>query len=87
MIFCLRLQGLFGNKGKSTRQVALRTIINVKIHVIFENLPHPLGWVEGFSKIRRVFIWKSRVLQVLLILKGVFPYYEDRDPSPSNRPR
>ena len=38
MIFSLKLQGLFGDKGKSTRQVALKTTMNTKIQVILEIL-------------------------------------------------
>ena len=38
MIFSLKLQGLFCDKGKSTRQVALRTIMNIRIHVVLEIL-------------------------------------------------
>ena len=36
MIFSLKLQGLFSDKGKSTRQVALKIIMNIKIQVIFD---------------------------------------------------
>ena len=39
MIFSLKLQGLFGDKGKSIRQVVLKTIINTRIHAILEILP------------------------------------------------
>ena len=39
MIFILKLQGLFGDKGKSTKQVSLRTIMNIRNHVILEILP------------------------------------------------
>ena len=38
MIFSLKLQGLFDDKGKSTRQVSLKTIMNTRIHVILEIL-------------------------------------------------
>ena len=38
MILSLKLQGLFGDKGKSTRQVALKTIMNTRIQVILEIL-------------------------------------------------
>ena len=40
MIFSLKLQGTFGDKGKSTRQVALKTIMNTRIQVILEILPN-----------------------------------------------
>ena len=40
MIFSLKLQGLFCDKGKSTRQVALKTIMNTSIHVVLEILPY-----------------------------------------------
>ena len=36
MIFFLKLQGLFSDKGKSTKQVSLKTIMNTKIHVFLE---------------------------------------------------
>ena len=39
MIFSLKLQGLFGDKGKSTGQVALKTIINTRVHIILAILP------------------------------------------------
>ena len=48
MIFSLKLQGLFGDKGKSTRQIALKTIMNIKIHVILDILPDSFGMVRRF---------------------------------------
>ena len=39
MIFSLKLQGRFGDKGKSTKQVALKTIMNTRIQDILEILP------------------------------------------------
>ena len=56
MIFSLKLQGLVGNNGKSTRQVALRTIMNTRINVILKILPDYFEMVKRFSNIRRVFI-------------------------------
>ena len=54
MIFSLKLQGLFGDKGKSIRQVALKTIINTKIHVILESL------LDSFGIGKKILIeWKS----------------------------
>ena len=50
MIFSLKFQGLLGDKGKSTRQVALKTIMNTRIQVILEILQIPLGWVRRFSE-------------------------------------
>ena len=38
MIFSLKLQGLFGDKGKLTKQVSSKTIMNTRIHVIIEIL-------------------------------------------------
>ena len=64
MIFSLKFQGLLGDKGKSTRQVALKTIMNTRIQVILEILQIPLGWVRRFSKSGRVFIWKSRFFRL-----------------------
>ena len=43
MIFSLKLQGLFGDKDKSTRQVVLKTIMNTGIHVILEISPDSFG--------------------------------------------
>ena len=43
MIFYLKLQGLFGDKGKSTKQVALKTIMNTRIQVILEILRDSFG--------------------------------------------
>ena len=40
MIFSLKLQGLYCDKDKSTRQVAPKTIMNTMIHVILEILPN-----------------------------------------------
>ena len=39
MIFFLKLQGLFDDKRKSTRQVALKTILKTWSQVILEILP------------------------------------------------
>ena len=39
MIFSLKLQGRFGDKGKSTKQVSLKTIMNTRIQDILEILP------------------------------------------------
>ena len=50
MIFSLKLKGLFGNKSKSTKQVALRTIMNTKIHVILEILPDFFSMVKKILK-------------------------------------
>ena len=43
MIFFLKLQGLFSDKGKSTKQVSLRTIMNTKIHVFLEIILDSFG--------------------------------------------
>ena len=43
MIFSLKLRGLFGDKGESTRQLALRNIMNIGIHVILEILLDSFG--------------------------------------------
>ena len=50
MIFSLKLKGLFGNKSKSTKQVALRTIMNTKIHVILKILPDSFSMVKKILK-------------------------------------
>ena len=50
MIFSLKLQGLFGDKVKSIRQVSLKTIINTKIQVILEILLDPFGMGKKILK-------------------------------------
>ena len=50
MIFSLKLQGLFSDKGKSTRQVALKTIMNTRIQVILEILPDSFGMGKKILK-------------------------------------
>ena len=50
MIFSLKLQRLFGDKGKLTRQVALKTIMNTKIQVILEILPDSFGMGKKILK-------------------------------------
>ena len=50
MIFCLKLQELFGDKGKSTRQVSFKTIMNTKIQVILEILPDSFGMGKKILK-------------------------------------
>ena len=50
MIFFLKLQGLFGAKGKSIRQVAFKTIMNTKIQVILEILPYFFGMGKKILK-------------------------------------
>ena len=50
MIFFLKLQRLLGDKGKSTRQVALRTIMNTRIQVILEILPDSFGMGKKILK-------------------------------------
>ena len=49
MIFSLKLLGLFGDKGKLTRQVALKTIMNTRIQVL-EILPDSLGMGKKILK-------------------------------------
>ena len=50
MIFSLKLQGLFGYKGKSTRKVALKIIMNTRIQVILEILPDSFGMGKKILK-------------------------------------
>ena len=50
MIFSLKFQGLFGDKGKSTRQVAFKIIMNTKIQVILEILPDSIGMSKKILK-------------------------------------
>ena len=64
MIFSLKLRGLFGDKGESTRQLALRNIMNIGIHVILEILLDSFGIGKKISKSGRVFIWKLRFFRL-----------------------
>ena len=50
MIFSLKLQGLIGDNGKSTRQVALKTIMNTSIQVILEIFPGSFGMGKKIFK-------------------------------------
>ena len=50
MILSLKLQALSGDKGKSTRQVALKTIMNTKIQVILKILPNSIGMGKKILK-------------------------------------
>ena len=50
MIFSLKLQGLFGDKGNSTKQVALKTIMNSRIPIILEILPNSFGMGKKILK-------------------------------------
>ena len=50
MILSLKLQGLFGDKGKPTRQVSLKTIVNTRIQVILEILPDSFGMGKKILK-------------------------------------
>ena len=50
MLFSLKLQGLFNDKGKSTKQVALKTIMNTRIQVILEILPGSFGMGKKIPK-------------------------------------
>ena len=67
MIFSLKLQGLFGDKGKSTKQVALKTIINTRIHIILEILPDSFGMGKKIFK-----EWKGVHMEVK-VLKALLP--------------
>ena len=40
--------------------------MNTNIHMILETLPSSFGMAKGILKDYKVFIWKSKVLQVLL---------------------
>ena len=66
MIFSLKLKGLFGNKSKSTKQVALRTIMNTKIHVILEILSYSFGMGKKILKEWKGVHMEVKVLQALL---------------------
>ena len=68
MIFSLKLQGLFGDKGKSTKQVSLKTIINTRIHVILEILLDSFRMGKKILKEWKGVHMEVKVLQALLTL-------------------
>ena len=68
MIFSLKLQGLFGDKGKSTRLVGLTTIMNTRIHVILEILLDSFGMGKKILKEWKGVHMEVKVLQALLTL-------------------
>ena len=43
--------------------------MNTSVHMILETLPFPFRMAKGILKDYRVFIRKSKVLQVLLLIK------------------
>ena len=45
-----QIVGLFSDKGNSTRQVALRIIMNTKVYMILETLSISFGMVKGILK-------------------------------------
>ena len=62
MILSLKLQWLFGDKGKSTTQVTLKTIMNTRIHVILDIL---LKSFEMDKKILKE--WKGVQMEVKVL--------------------
>ena len=62
MIFFLKLKQLFSDKGKSIRQVAFKTIMNTRIHVVLEILPDSF-WIG--KKILKD--WKSVHMEVKIL--------------------
>ena len=70
MIFSLKLQGLFGDKGKLIKQVGLKTIMNTKIHVILEILPDSFDMGKKILKEWEGFHMEVKVLQALLPRRG-----------------
>ena len=68
MIFSSKLQRLFGDKGKSTKQVALKTIMNSRIHVILEILLDSFGMGKKILKEWKSVHMEVKVLQALLTL-------------------
>ena len=61
------LQGLFGNKGKSTKQISLKTIMNTKIPVILEILPDSFGIDKKILKESKDVHMEVKALQALLL--------------------
>ena len=66
MIFSVKLQGLFGDNGKSTKQVSLKTIMNTRIHVILEILLDSFGMGKKILKEWKGVHMEVKVLQALL---------------------
>ena len=67
MIFSLKLQGSFHDKGKSTRQVSLETIMNTRIQVIVEILPDSFGIGKKIIKEKKCVHIEVKVLQAFLL--------------------
>ena len=67
MIFSLKLQELFSDEGKSTGQVALKTIINTRIHVILAILPDSFQIGKKILEEWKGVHIKFKVLQTLLL--------------------
>ena len=77
MIFSLKLQGLFGDKGKSTKQVALKTIMNSRIPIILEILPNSFGMGKKILKESKGVHMEVNVLQVFLPRKRKTKIYKE----------
>ena len=61
MIFSLKLQGLFGDKG------TLKTIMNTRIQVILEILPDSFGMGKKILKEEKSVHMEVKVLQAFLL--------------------
>ena len=73
MIFFLKLQGLFSDKGKSTKQVSLRTIMNTKIHVFLEIILDSFGMGKKILNKWKDVHMEDKVLQALLPRRRTTP--------------
>ena len=67
MIFFLKLKQLFSDKGKSIRQVALKTIMNTRIHIVLEILPNSFGIGKKILKDLKSVHMEVKVLQAFLL--------------------
>ena len=75
IIFSLKLQWLFSDKGKSIKEVSLRIIMNTRIHVILKILLDYFGTNKKILK-----EWKGVHMEVKLI-QALLPKRRRRTPN------
>ena len=49
-IHFFRLQGIFGDEGRTTIQVIIRTVMSIKVCMILEILPNSFEMAKGILK-------------------------------------
>ena len=66
-ILFLVCNGYLGIRVGQLWQATLWNVMNTSIHMILETLPFSFRMARGILKDYKVFIWKSKVLHVLLL--------------------